>query len=208
MFADRADAGERLADRLAAAGIEPDVVLTIPRGGLPVGRIVADRFGVPLDVVVAEKIGAPGNPEFAIGAVAGDGSRWLNEEVVERVGASESYVEGTADREAENAREKVERYRGGDPAPDLTGKAVALVDDGLATGATATACLRQIRAAGASRVVLGVPVAPPDAPERLRTEADEVIVVETPPNFDAVGAFYRDFRQVSDEEALTYLREE
>lgn len=205
MFADRTDAGERLAERLTAAGVDPDVVLAIPRGGLPVGRVVADRFGVPLDVVVAEKIGAPGNPELAIGAVAGDDSRWLNEALLERVGAADAYVERESDRESENAREKVERYRGGDPAPDLTGKTVVLVDDGLATGATAVACLRQVRAAGASRVVLGVPVAPPDVPDRLRAEVDEMVVVETPSTFGAVGAFYRDFGQVSDEEALTYL---
>ena len=205
MFVDRTDAGRQLADRLAAEGIDPEVVVAIPRGGLPVGRAVADRFDVPLDVVVAEKVGAPGNPELAVGAVAGDGSRWLNESLAARVGADEEYLDEEAAREAANAREKVDRYRGGDPAPDLAGKAVVLVDDGVATGATAIACLRQVRAAGASTVVLAMPVTSRDALERLRGEADRVVAVETPRDFGAVGRFYRDFEQVTDEEALSYL---
>ncbi|WP_101295092.1 phosphoribosyltransferase [Halegenticoccus soli] len=208
MFTDRTDAGRRLGDRLVERGIEVDVVLAIPRGGLPVGRAVADRLGVPLDVIVASKLGAPHNPELAIGAVAGDGSVWLNDDLVEQLGVSEEYVERTRGEEAEAARRKVEQYRGGEALPDLEGKRVALVDDGLATGATAVACLRQIRKAGAERTVLAVPVAPPRAVEELRGEADGIVAVETPAGFGAVGAYYRDFRQVPDEEAIEYLRDE
>ncbi|MDS0295971.1 phosphoribosyltransferase [Halogeometricum luteum] len=205
MFTDRTEAGERLGERLREAGIEADVVLAIPRGGLPVGRAVADALGAPLDVVVASKLGAPHNPELAIGAVAGDGSLWLNDGMVDRLGVDDAYVESEREREAEVAREKVRDYRGGDPLPDVEGKRVVVVDDGVATGATAMACLRMVREGGASRVVFGAPVAPASALSDLRAEADEVVVAETPENFTAVGAHYRTFGQVSDEEALTYL---
>lgn len=207
MFTDRTDAGKRLGERLREAGVEADVVLAIPRGGLPVGRAVADALGAPLDVAVASKLGAPHNPELAVGAVAGDGSLWLNDSLVERLGVDESYVESEREAEAEVAREKVRDYRGGDPLPDVEGKRVVVVDDGVATGATAMACLRMVREGGASHVVFGAPVAPASALSDLRREADEVVVVETPESFTAVGAYYREFGQVTDGEALTYLEE-
>lgn len=205
MFRDRTDAGRRLADLLVERGVDADVVLAIPRGGLPVARPVADALGVPLDVVVAAKVGAPHNRELAIGAVASDGSFWRNEELLDRLGASDSYVEAERDRVAAKAREKLERYRSTAEPPNLDGKRVVVVDDGLATGATTIAALRQVRRAGAERVVLAVPVGAPDSVERLRSEADEVICVETPSSFGAVGQFYDSFEQVSDEEAERYL---
>lgn len=205
MFTDREDAGHRLADDLGARGVEADLVLAIPRGALPIGRVVADRLSAPLDVIVAEKIGAPNNPELAIGAVAGNGSYWLNDDLVARLGVSEEYVERQRAREAGNAREKVELYREGDPTPDLSGRRVLVVDDGVATGATAIACLRQVRAADAERVVFGVPVGPEEAFAELRDEADELVIVEVPDSFGAVGRHYRSFPQISNEEALTYL---
>ena len=205
MFADRTDAGRQLADRLAESDVEADVVLAIPRGGLPVGRPVADRLGVPLDVVVAQKLGAPGNPELAVGAVAGDGSVYLDDDMVTRLGVDEDHIEREREREAESAREKVAEYRGGDPVPDLAGKRVVVVDDGLATGSTAIACLRQVRAADAERVVLAVPVGAPESLDRVAREADEVVCLQSPANFGAVGRYYRDFAQVSDAEAMAYL---
>ena len=208
MFTDREDAGHRLADDLEARGVEADLVLAIPRGALPIGRVVADRLDAPLDVIVAEKLGAPDNPELAIGSVAGDGSLWRNDDLVARLGVSEDYIERQRAREAESAREKVEHYRGGDPTPDLSGKRVVVVDDGVATGATAIACLRQVRAADAERVVFGVPVGPEETFEELRDEADELVIVEVPDYFGAVGRHYRSFPQVSNEEALTYLDRE
>ncbi|MFB6167897.1 MAG: phosphoribosyltransferase [Haloferacaceae archaeon] len=208
MFDDRTDAGERLADRLVERGVQADVVLAIPRGGLPAGRAVADALGAPLDVVVAKKIGAPHNPELALGAVASDGTVWRSDETVDRVGVDEDYLEREIDREREAAAEKERRYREGRPPLDLAGARVAVVDDGAATGSTAMACLRRTRAAGAAHVVLGLPVAPPDTVEALRAEADEVVVVDTPESFGAVGRFYRDFDQVSDEEAQTYLADD
>ncbi|WP_117594198.1 phosphoribosyltransferase [Haloprofundus halophilus] len=205
MFDDRTDAGERLADLLERRGVEADLVLAIPRGGLPVGRAVADRLGVPLDVVVAEKLGAPGNPELAIGAVAGDGSVWVNDELVDHLGVSSAYVERVRESEAENAREKVASYRGGEAVPELAGRRVVLVDDGIATGATAIACLRQIRSAGAAHLTLAVPVAPGDAESRLEGEFDAFVCVESPRWFGAVGQYYRSFGQVSNEEARAIL---
>jgi len=205
MFRDRTDAGRRLADLLDDRDVAADVVLAVPRGGLPVASPVADALGAPLDVVVASKIGAPDNPELAVGAVASDGTLWRNEELLDRLGVSDAYVERERESEARAAGEKLERYRGIDALPDVEGKRVVVVDDGLATGATVTAALRQIRSAGANSVVLAVPVAAPDAVERLRTEADEVIAEETPPHFSAVGQFYESFPQVSDEEARSYL---
>jgi predicted phosphoribosyltransferase len=208
MFRDRRDAGAELAELVAGHDVDADIVLAIPRGGLPVGRAVADELDVPLDVVVARKIGSPHNPELAIGAVAADGSAWLNEGLIDELGVGEDYVDRKREEEAENARQKAERYRGDRPAPDFEGKSVVVVDDGVATGATAIACLRQVRAGGAERVVLAVPVGSPDTAERLHDEADDVICAETPPHFQAVGQFYDDFGQVSDQEAMTHLEGE
>jgi len=208
MFEDRTDAGRQLADLLDDLDVEADVVLAIPRGGLPIGRAVADRLGIPLDVVVASKVGAPWNPELAIGAVASDGTVWLNDGLIEDLGLSDDDVQRRVDAERESAAEKRDLYREDRPPLDLSGKAVLVVDDGVATGATTTACLRSVRNAGAVRVILAVPVAPPSSVERLRGEADEVVTVETPPHFGAVGQFYHSFAQVSDEEARTYLETE
>lgn len=204
-FTDRTDGGRQLADRLEAEGCEVDLVCAIPRGGLPVGRAVADRLAVPLDVVVASKLGAPSNPELAIGAVAGDGSHWLNDELVAKLGVDQSYIDTELDREAEVARQKVADYRGGEPLPDVKDRRVALVDDGIATGATAIACLRQLRAGDASEVILAVPVAPRSARTDLGDEADRIVIVDEPRPFGAVGSHYRHFEQVTDEEAIELL---
>ena len=202
-FTDRADGGEQLADRLDDKGVAVDLVCAIPRGGLPVGRAVADRLAVPLDVVVASKLGAPSNPELAIGAVAG--SNWLNDELVAKLGVDQSHIDSELDREVEIARQKVADYRGGEPLPDVEGKRVALVDDGIATGATAIACLRQLQAADAAEVILAVPVAPPSTRADLGDEADRIVIVDEPRPFGAVGSHYRRFEQVADEEAIELL---
>ena len=136
MFRNRTDAGRRLADLLDDEDVEADVVLAVPRGGLPVGRVVADRLGVPLDIVAARKIGAPRNPELAIGAVASDGTVWLNDDLIENLGVQDSYLADHTERERAAAVEKVDRYRGDRPPRDLRGKTVVIVDDGVATGAT------------------------------------------------------------------------
>jgi predicted phosphoribosyltransferase len=204
-FTDRTEAGELLGEALRERGVDADVVLAIPRGGLPLGRAVADALGAPLDVVVAKKIGAPGNPEYAIGAVASNGSVWRNEDAFDHRGIDEEYFQRRREAEAENARRKAERYRDGGPAPDVVGKTVVVVDDGVATGSTVRACLQQLRDDDAARVVLAVPVGPPETVRELEAIADEVVCPETPSRFMGVGQFYERFDQVSDEEAMSYL---
>lgn len=205
MFENRADAGRQLADLLTDRDINVDVVLAVPRGGLPIGRIIADRFNVPLDIVSARKIGAPHHPELAIGAVASDGTTWLNEPLIDDLGVGASYIEERTEHERQAAAGKIEQYRGDRPPLDVRDKTVLIVDDGIATGATTTACIRQIKNSGAKRVFLAVPVAPPDTVERIRNEVDEVICVETPSHFEAVGQFYESFEQVPDKRAKEYL---
>ena len=186
-------------------GVKADIVLAVPRGGLPVGWEVARAFGVPLDIVVARKMGAPGNPELAIGAVSSDGSVWRNDALIGQLGVGEDYLDRVVEEESRNAREKFDRYRGGEPEPELEGKRVLIVDDGVATGATTIACIRHAHAQGAEEVILAAPVAPPDTVRRLKNEADRVVVAETPSHFMAVGQFYSEFGQVSDEEAMAFL---
>lgn len=204
-FRDRTDAGEQLGDALRARAVEVDIVLAIPRGGLPVGRAVADALDVPLDIVVASKIGAPHNPEYALGAVASDGSVWRNERAFDWTNSDEAYFQRERNREAENAQAKADRYRNERSAPDLTGLSVAVVDDGVATGSTVRACLKMLESSPAARVVLAVPVGSPASIEELRALADDVVCLETPSNFRGVGQFYSQFDQVSDEAAMAYL---
>ncbi|RQH02681.1 phosphoribosyltransferase [Natrarchaeobius oligotrophus] len=204
-FADRTDAGKRLGQALRERGIDADIVLAVPRGGLPLGRAVADALEAPLDVVVAKKIGAPGNPEYAVGAVASDGSAWRNERAINGTRTDEGYFQERREIEAENAHRKAERYRVGRPAPDLGGKTVVVVDDGVATGSTLRACLSKLERSDAERIVLAVPVGPPDTIADLEAQVDEVVCLETPAAFRGVGQFYADFGQVSDDEAMSYL---
>ncbi|MDG5761976.1 phosphoribosyltransferase family protein [Natronococcus sp. A-GB1] len=204
-FQDRTEAGELLAEELRERGIDADLVLAIPRGGLPLGRAVADELEAPLDVIVAKKIGAPGNPEYAIGAVASDGSVWRNEEAILGTRSDEEYFQEQRERKAAEARQKVERYRGGRSEPNLAEKTVVVVDDGVATGSTVRACLAKLRSSDADRVVLAVPVGPPTSIAELEEWTDEVVCLERPGRFMGVGQFYRNFSQVSDEEAMAYL---
>ena len=203
IFADRQDAGERLAQALRHLEANA-LVLAIPRGGVIVGDVVARELGVPLDVVVPRKVGAPGNPELAIGAVA-PGIRVLDTRMVRALGVSERYLEREiATQEAEIERRQ-QVYRGGRPSQPVSGRVAIVVDDGVATGSTAVAALRWARAQAAERVVLAVPVAPPQTIDRLRVEADEVVALETPQPFLAVGEWYRDFDQTTDEQVVSAL---
>ena len=204
IFADRIDGGERLAKGLAHLAGSDCVVLAIPRGGVIVGEVIARELGVPLDVVVPRKIGAPGNPELAIGAVA-PGIRVLDPRMVGALGVTDRYLEREiAEQEAEIERRQ-RAYRGGRPPQPVEDRVAIVVDDGVATGSTAVAALRWARARAAERVVLAVPVAPPQSLERLRAEADEVVVLETPQPFLAVGEWYRDFDQTTDEQVVSAL---
>lgn len=204
LFQDRVDAGRRLAEALEEHAGGGTVVLGIPRGGVIVGEILARTLGVALDVVVPRKVGAPGNPELGLGAVA-PGVRVLDPWLIERLGVSDDYLEREiAAQEAETVR-RLHAYRAGRPPVDLAGRTVIVVDDGVATGGTAVAALRWARAQGADRVVLAVPVAPPQTLDRLRHEADEVVVLATPEPFLAVGEWYEVFDQTSDEEVVAAL---
>ncbi|KAA9399378.1 phosphoribosyltransferase [Haloarcula sp. CBA1130] len=207
-FENRRTAGRRLGEALRERDIVADIVLAIPRGGVPVARPVADALGAPLDIAVAKKIGAPNNPEFAIGAVAADGSVWLNTAVIERREIPRDYVASTRAEMAETARKKAQRYRSSEVSPGLTGKRVCLVDDGVATGATVRACIEQIRQADPERLVLAVPVGSPRAISELKALVDEVVCLEMPSDFRAVGQYYEQFEQVSDEEAMSSLADE
>jgi putative phosphoribosyl transferase len=204
IFADRVDAGTRLAEALERFVADDAVVLAIPRGGVLVGEVVARALGAPLDVVVPRKIGAPMNPELGIGAIA-PGIRVLDPRMIQMLGVTSDYLE----REIETQEREIERreraYRGPRPPVDVRGKVAIVVDDGVATGGTAIAALRWARGAGAERVVLAVPVAPGRSLGRLRDEADEVIVLSAPEPFSAVGEWYRSFRQTSDREVVEAL---
>jgi predicted phosphoribosyltransferase len=205
IFRDRREAGERLAQALADLTEGGAVVLAIPRGGVVVGHEVATHLGVPLDVVIPRKVGAPGNPELGLGAVA-PGVRVLDERLVRELGVTEEYLEREiAAQEREIARRE-EAYRAGRPPVRVAGRVALVVDDGVATGGTAVAAARWARRAGAARVVLAVPVAPRQARGMLEREADELAVLSTPDPFFAVGQWYRDFEQVSDEEVVALLR--
>jgi predicted phosphoribosyltransferase len=204
-YADRTDAGRRLGAALADRGLDVGVVLAIPRGGLPVGRAVADELGLPLDVVVTAKIGAPTNPELAIGAVGSDREAWIDWDTVSSLGIDRSYVTNERARVADAAAEKAARYRGSAEPRSLAGESVLIVDDGAATGSTAIAAVRLARARGADRVVIALPVAPPGTVAALGDVADEVVCLLEPSYFRAVGQFYEDFGQVSDTEAIALL---
>lgn len=204
IFADRVEAGERLAVALARYKGADAVVLAIPRGGVIVGEAVARALGLPLDVVVPRKIGAPGNPELGLGAIA-PGVRVLDEWLIERLGVTEEYLEREIEAEEREIERRERVYRAGRPPVDVAGKVAIVVDDGVATGGTAIAALRWARAQGAARVVLAVPVAPPGSVVKLAREADEVVVLETPEPFFAVGEWYRRFDQTTDEEVIAAL---
>ncbi len=206
-FQDRLEAARALAHRLSAyRGREGMIVLGLPRGGVPVAAEVARSLGVALDVLIVRKLGAPGQPELAVGAIASGGARVLNDELVRMLGLSSATITAIADRESEELARRERCYRADRPPPRLQGRCVLLVDDGLATGATMCAAVRAVRQSGSARVVVAVPVAPPDTVERLRQEADEVVCVATPEPFGAVGSWYRRFPQVSDDGVIADLQ--
>jgi putative phosphoribosyl transferase len=206
LFYDRTDAGRRLAKLLKRRIQGLCIVLAIPRGGVVVGYEVAKELGCPLDVVISRKVGAPAQPELAVGAVAEDGVVFVEEEIAGLVGVSRDYVERRAREELREVRRRAEEYRGGREMPDLSGKTVILVDDGLATGLTMMAAVHMARNKGAEKVVVAVPVSPPETVAKLRRHADEVICLETPTNFYAIGQFYDRFDQLTDEETNSILR--
>lgn len=206
-FKNRKDAGRRLAARLMPLKAENPVVLALPRGGVPVGYEVAIALEAPLDVIVVRKLGAPDQPELGIGAVV-DGDHpqsVLNEEVMRMLRVSQDYLSREVKLELAEIRRRQELYRGGRPPVSVAGRTVIVVDDGIATGGSMRAALRGVRRNNPKRLVLAVPVAAPDSIESLRPEVDQVVCLGTPLLFGAVGQFYEDFRQTTDEEVVRLL---
>jgi predicted phosphoribosyltransferase len=205
-FHDRREAGRMLAQKLAAYAGDPDVVvLALPRGGVPVAYEVAQALNAPLDVFLVRKLGVPGHEEYAMGAIASGGVRVLNDELVRTLGLPQSSIDAIAAQEERELQRREMLYRGTREPPDVRGKTVVLVDDGLATGATMYAAIKALRALEPARIVVAVPVAAPDTCDHLRTVADEVICAITPEPFRAVGLWYHDFSQTRDEEVIELL---
>lgn len=204
-FVDRRDAAIRLARALAGYRDSRPLVLAIPRGGVPMGRIIADMLGGDLDVVLVRKIGAPGNPEFAIGAIDEDGRVALDETSARLSGATPTYVELEARRQLASIRERRQRYSGGRQGTPVAGRTVIVVDDGLATGATMNAALRAIRDQRPARLICAVPVGAQESVRQAARIADEVVCLATPSPFGSVGHYYRVFDQVEDETVVTAL---
>jgi putative phosphoribosyl transferase len=208
LFADRSEAGRALARRLPKFKDERPVVLALPRGGVPVGFEVARALEAPLDLILVRKIGAPFQPELAIGAVV-DGSRpetVLNEEFVREFEIPESYIAEESARQLAEIERRRTLYMADRARVPVAGRTAIVVDDGIATGATMEAALHATRRADPRRLVLATPVAPPDTLERLRPQVDEVVCLATPWLFGAIGVFYEDFRQLSDDDVVDLLR--
>lgn len=208
-FRDRTQAGRELGSRLVRYRGQDAIVLGLPRGGIPVAREVARALDAPMDIFLVRKLGAPGHPELAIGAIASGGIRVLNRDVVRLLGVSEAEIAEVAEREARELERRDREYRGDRPPPELRGRIVILVDDGLATGATMRAAAAAVRGSEPERVVIAVPVAAQETCEDFRRDPaiDEIECALTPEPFQAVGLWYDDFEQVSDEEVRALLEE-
>ncbi|HWC35466.1 MAG TPA: phosphoribosyltransferase [Mycobacteriales bacterium] len=204
-FRNRIDAGQQLADWLAAVRLVDPVVLGLPRGGIPVAWVVANRLGAPLDAFVAHKVGAPDHAELGIGAVAEDWADLVVTDTVAQLGISPAELAELADRTRADVQHRVETYRGTRALPPLAGRDVIVVDDGLATGVTAEAALRALRERDPRQLILAVPVGARETVERMSQLADQVVCVLVPEAFFAVGEWYDDFRQTTDAEVLRML---
>jgi predicted phosphoribosyltransferase len=207
LYEDRREAGRRLAQKLSRYADRTDViVLGLPRGGVPVAFEVAQALGAPLDVFLVRKLGVPGHQELAMGAIASGGVRVLNEEVVRGLGVSAQVIDRVAAREQRELERRERAYRGDQPAPEVRGRTAILVDDGLATGASMKAAVNALRVRGPARIVVAVPVAPPETCAEFRDDVDEVVCAATPRPFFGVGAWYQDFSQTTDSQVKALLR--
>jgi predicted phosphoribosyltransferase len=205
-FSDRREAGRELARLLLSARPSDDVlVLALPRGGVPVAFEIALALGAPLDVFLVRKLGTPGHPELAMGAIASGGVRVLNDEVVQALAIPPHLIDAVAEREQSELERRESAYRQGRPLPSLRNRTVVLVDDGLATGSTMKAAVQAVKQQKPARVIVAVPVGAPETCRALRALADEVICARTPAHFSAVGEWYRDFAQTTDDEVTALL---
>ncbi len=206
IFKDRREAGAQLAYILKDFKDRKDViVLALPRGGAVTGYEIASYLNCPLDVIIVRKLGFPGQPELAIGAVSETGTVVLNESIITSYGVTEDYIRDEISRQKKVIEKRVDLYRKGQKIPDLKGKIIILVDDGAATGATAKAAVSTLKLESIEKLVVALPVAPPDTADELRRVADEFICLEMPYDFMAVGSYYEDFAQVTDEEVVDIL---
>jgi putative phosphoribosyl transferase len=204
-FEDRRDAGRRLAGKLSRFRGERPVVFALPRGGVPVGYEISHALGAPLDVFVSRKLGAPGQPEFGIGAVAAGGVRILNQDVVRRLGIPDDYVQKITAQELAEVERRLRYFRGWRPETEVVGRTTILVDDGLATGVTARAAVQALRLRKPRRLVLAAPVCAAQTAALFRTAVDELVCLESPSDLGAIGFWYRNFEQTSDEEVVELL---
>src|SRR5438270_11179443 len=205
-FLNRAEAGRLLVGKLEKyAGRNDVIVLGLPRGGVPVAYEVAQRLGVPLDVFIVRKLGVPGFEELAAGAIASGGVRVLNQDVMRALSNADETIESITARETAELERREQSYRDGRPAPELRNRVVILVDDGLATGATMRAAVKALRQRGVAKIVVAVPVGPPDTCREFEDEADEVVCASAPEYFQAVGQYYEDFSQTSDQQVRDLL---
>jgi predicted phosphoribosyltransferase len=204
-FKDRNDAGEKLAEELAKYKDNKDaLILGIPRGGLQIGYVLSKQLNLPLDMVVVKKIPYPANPEYAIGAV-GFNEVVLNEDIIESEGIKKEYVEGEIEELKRSIKERYKEYKGKTELPKIKDKIIIITDDGIATGQTMLAAVDIIRKLEPKKIVLAVPVAPPSSLDQFKDKVDEIVCLDTPISFYAIGQFYEDFEQVTDEEAIKYL---
>lgn len=208
MFRDRIDAGRRLATALEDYGGQDALILAIPRGGVVVAHQVARELGLPLDVVVPRKLGAPGQPELAIGAVApwGDGAPLIDEAAITYLGVTQDYIKQETGRQLAEIDRRLRLYRGTTDPPEIKGKTAIIVDDGIATGYTIQAAVRALKRLQPAKILIAVPVAAPEAAHRLSQLVDELIALETPIPFLAVGHWYVEFGQTTDEEVVSLLK--
>lgn len=206
-FSDRTDAGKRLASAMPDFAGKNAIVLAIPRGGVVVGFEIAKRLNLPLDVIIPHKIGAPDNPELAIGAMTEDGTIILDKNLVSYLGVTQSYIREESEQQKNEINRRLKLYRQNKPYPELKNRDVILVDDGIATGSTMKAALASAKNRGAKTVTVVVPVGPPSTIKELETQADRVVCLYTPEFFQAIGQFYADFSQTSDDEVIELLKE-
>lgn len=206
IFNNRIDAGQKLLEELLNYSDDPDaIVVGLPRGGVPVAAVIANGLHLPLDIVCPRKIGAPFNPEFAIGAITETGEGIFNDVYIRRLDVSQSEIDEVVAREKVEAKNRLHKYRDGLPPRDFKGKTIIIADDGLATGSTMKAAIKSIRGMGADKIVVAIPVSPPDTLDVIRGIVDEVVCLQAPLYFQAVGEFYRDFSPTHDAEVIELM---
>lgn len=207
-FSDRKDAGKQLASALTDFSFKEGMVLAIPRGGVVVGYEIASALNFKLDVIVPRKIGAPDNPELAIGAVTEDGTMILDDSLIMYLGVSNDYIYQESERQKQEIRRRQNFYRQGVSEPEIKDKNVIVVDDGIATGYTMKAALASVRNRGAATLTVAIPVGPPSTIKELEGQADNIVCLYTPEYFQAIGQFYSDFSQTTDEEVIELLKKQ